>query len=117
MAFVGSGALTAHHRITGTLRLSPAFVGSEPGCKGYGGYTDINAGAGVVLKDGDGKILGTGQLQTGSGDAASCSFPFTIDNVPEVPFYSVEVSHRGQITESLAELQADGWNFGLTLGK
>jgi len=33
-----------------------------------------------------------------------CAFPFTFDNVPEVPFYSIEISQRGAISYSLAEM-------------
>ena len=117
VAFIESGALTPHHTITGTLALSNAAIVTGSECKGYGGYADIVAGAGVVLKDGDGKILGTSELGTGSGTAALCTFPFTIYDVPEVSFYSVEVSHRGQVTESLADLKASNWTFILTLGK
>lgn len=123
VALAGSGSLTPHHTIAGTFDLlatdqtfpSIEMVGS--GCDGTGGYGDIAPGAQVTLKDGDGKILGSTSLSTGSGSTSSCTFKFSIANVPEVPFYSVEIGRRGAVTDSLAEMQATGWVFGLTLGK
>ena len=123
VALAGSGSLTPHHTIAGTFDVlatdqtfpSLQMVGSA--CEGTGGYADISPGAQVTLKDGDGKVLGTTQLQMGSGSTSSCTFKFSIDSVPEVPFYSLEVSHRGAITDSLAQMQAHNWAFGLTLGK
>ena len=123
IALAGSGSLTPQHTISGSFDVlatdqtfpSIQMVGS--GCQGTGGYADIVPGAQVTLKDGDGKTLGSTQLSSGTGTTSSCTFTFSIDNVPEVPFYSLEVSHRGAITESLAQMQADAWAFGLTLGK
>jgi hypothetical protein len=35
----------------------------------------------------------------------------------DADFYSVEVSHRGEITYSRDELEAAGWSIDLTLGE
>ena len=122
IAVTSSGALAAHHTITGDFVLVesdlsfPSIKATGTSCEGTGGYSDISAGAQVTLRDGDGKTLGTTFLLSGTGTVSSCDFTFTIENVPEVPFYSVEISHRGQITNSLADMKADGWTFSLSLG-
>jgi hypothetical protein len=123
LALQASGALTPHHTITGTFDLidssldfpSIDVVGGT--CEGKGGYSDIAPGASVSLKDGDGKLLGSSSLGTGTGSTTRCTFTYTFSNVPEVPFYTVSVSRRGDVTNSLADMQARGWTFGLTLGK
>lgn len=43
-------------------------------------------------------------------------FRFTPIAVPAAAFYSVEVSHRGAITYSRADMLASGWTVALTLG-
>ena len=122
VALASSGSLTPHHTISGTFELLdtdqtfPSITVVGASCHGTGGYADIDAGAEVTLKDGDGKILGSTELSDGTGSVTSCTFTFSIADVPEVGFYSVEISHRGAITNSLAQMQANGWMFGLTLG-
>jgi hypothetical protein len=124
-AFIGlnnSGALAPHHDITGSFELidtntsfsSISTSGST--CKGTGGYGDIGPGTNATLKDGDGKILATGSLGQGAGNATHCSFAFALPAVPEAPFYQIEVGHRGGLTYSLADMQGFGWTLSLTLG-
>jgi len=123
LALISSGAIAPHHDITGTLDLvnsasAPNTIQQTgSGCQGDGGYDDIRTGAQVTLRDGAGVVLATSQLGSGSGSNLSCVFMFTISNVPEVPFYSVEISHRGGVTASLTDMRAAGWTFSLTLGK
>jgi hypothetical protein len=93
-------------------------------CYGTGGYDDISEGAQVVLRDGEGKVIGTSSLNEGHsnlgcevGDViAICTFEFIIEDVPSSDFYSVEVSHRGEINFSHEELERQGWEVSLTLG-
>jgi hypothetical protein len=62
-------------------------------------------------------ILAAASLGNGTGTTKVCNFAFTLDKVPDTAkFYSVEVSHRGQVTKSHDELVADGWKFSLSLG-
>src|SRR6266540_4247478 len=71
-----SGSKTAppttieQHVITGTMTLadtsSDAVLDLGGGaCAGYDGYSDMEAGAGVVISDGTGKVVGNGQLEEG----------------------------------------------------
>ncbi len=112
------------HTVTGTLTLntSPSWTlllpGQGPGqCLGKGGYSDIADGASVTLRDEKGTILGAASLREGMLAGAGCNFPFTLTDVPDTAtFYAVTISHRGEISKSHAEMVADGWVFGLTLG-
>ncbi len=110
-AVVQSGALSPHHTVNGTFVIVGETCGST-------GYSDIKSGTPVTLRDGDNKILGSTSLPSGAFDATAggCAFKFAIDGVPEVPFYSIEVGRRGQVTNSLEEMKNAGWTFGLSLG-
>lgn len=44
-----------------------------------------------------------------------CEFAFEAD-VPASPFYSIEVSHRGEINYSYDDMVENDWTVGLTLG-
>lgn len=83
-------------------------------CSGLGGYSDIRAGAQVVIRDAQGRQVALGALSSGSlGEAAFdgavliCDFEFVVAGVPDTDeIYSVEVTHRGEI--SFKKSQATG---------
>ncbi|ONH54597.1 hypothetical protein CcI49_29980 [Frankia sp. CcI49] len=87
-------------------------------CDGSGGYSDIHRGAQATLTDAEGTIVSTTRIGNGThGGSAHCTFPFTFLPIEvESGFYSVEISRRGKITKSVAELDADEWTFELSLG-
>ena len=121
LALTNSGAFVPHHTISGTFTLldtstEPSITRSGSGCEGGGGYNDIRPGAGITLKDGDGKVLATSSLGAGSGTNTSCDFTFSLTNVPEVPFYTIEISHRGALSYSLSDMKAQVWDLALSLG-
>src|SRR5258708_32821080 len=119
------------HTVTGSFTLIDSLSFERFGpfavdgihCAGHGGYGDIGPGTGVVLKDGDGRTLAVGQLGAGvpSDSAGSrpfrCAFTFTLTDVPEVPFYALEVSHRGASSYSLADIKALNWTAVQTLDR
>jgi hypothetical protein len=116
---LSSSAGTPSHTIIGSLTLTDTDELWSKGddCQGSGGYDDIRTGAQVVVKDGSGRLLGTSSLLSGTAsDSFSCDFAFFVDDVPDADFYSVEVSHRGEITNSRKELEDNAWIVGLTLG-
>ena len=124
IATVQSGPpASALHKISGGLTLTVVSAEIFTGCDGMGGYRDISRGAGVTVKDGDGKIVGSGSLGEGVRGSSqyagifNCRFPFSVDNVPEVPFYSLTVGQRAGITYSLADMKAKGWVVDVTLGR
>lgn len=110
------------HRIQGTLTLSDDSVdiGDNATCHGTGGYDDITAGLGVVVRDGAGVVLATSALGSGSypdvSDLSTCRFVFSVTNVPEASFYSIEVGHRGDLTYSFTELEERDWTVAFELG-
>lgn len=107
------------HTIAGTFVLTDAGVAySATDCSGTGGYSDIKAGTGVVLKDGAGKTIGTSNLvnDVSSSAAGKCAYTFTVE-APYADFYAVAVGHRGELTYSNAEMTARGWAVGFTLGE
>lgn len=106
--------------LSGTLVLAD-FDGWEEtgatGCTGTGGYSDISEGAAVTVKDQDGRIIATSSLGKSHATSTTCEFQFVITPLPRADFYSIEVSHRGEVTYSKADLQAQDWTVALTLGK
>lgn len=101
---------------------TPADPTAPQGCFSTGGFTDVNAGTPVVVKDASGKIIGTGQLGEGHYTSSSglieegtlCTFDFSV-SVPDASFYSIEVSHRGVQSFSKSDLESVGWNVQLSL--
>jgi hypothetical protein len=113
--------------LIGSVRLSSpdAFEAdrntSPPACRGTGGYDDITEGAQVTVYDSAGKIVATDQLGAGTpgGQAldlppSNCTFPITM-KVPGSDFYAVEVSHRGKVTFSRAQVESG--DVALTIGR
>jgi hypothetical protein len=91
------------------------------GCIGDGGYSDIGPAAQVTVRNGSGDILGVGSLGSGTPTAgapkARCTYRATVAEVPAGEgFYAVEIASRGEITQSEAELKANGGKFELSLG-
>lgn len=110
------------HTIVGHLTVSDrsyssSIIAVETRCYGSGGYSDLKEGATVTLSDQSSTILASTALGPGVGSKAECAFPFALIGVPDTAsFYVIEVSHRGQISKSHAEMVTDGWVFELTLG-
>jgi hypothetical protein len=96
--------------------LYPAFGPGD--CIGKGGYDDITVGAGVVIVDGTGTTIAVGHLGEGIYDknATSCTFDFTVEDVPSAKFYSIRIGRRGGPTFSLEELEELDWTMDLSLG-
>ena len=113
------GTFTVSDAGDATLGIGPSIGGTDNDCYGTGGYSDISSGASVTVKDGQGRILATSSLGSGSGTilgiAAVCTFRFKVV-VPDSGFYSVEVGHRGSLDFSRDQLASKGWHVDLTLG-
>ncbi|MFI9615370.1 hypothetical protein ACIHCM_27455 [Streptomyces sp. NPDC052023] len=101
----------------GTLTVAELGPGLDPGelCSGTGGYSDIDFGTQVTVTDAVGTLVAMGSLGFGEKTEQGCQFPFTVDDItPGSKFYTVEVSHRGGLTQTEEELRAGG--LGFTLG-
>lgn len=82
-----------------------------PGGSG-GGYSDIVAGAPVVVEDGAGVVLATTTLSGGQVNMNGCMFTFQV-KVPDIPIYRVTVTHRGAMTRSRDDMAAQGWHVAM----
>lgn len=112
--------------ITGTMTLDRGDfewgVNSTTDLRCYGrrGYDDIRGGAQVTVTDPNGKVIALGKLDEGKATVGSdqrateCVFPFKVDGVPASHgFYGVEVSHRGVLRYSEADIQSKKLEFTL----
>ena len=75
--------------------------GSNYYCSGTGGYDDLESGASVVIRNSDGKQVGLGVLRGGESTESedTCVFTFVVEDVDDGDeLYSVEVTHRGEVT-------------------
>lgn len=123
----GSGPASEHLRgdVLVVDRLTYVDSGDVLGssCEGQSGFSDLRDGAQVVVKDGEGTIVGTARL--GSGKLANdghvnkpaadaCQFAFDL-SIPRRDYYSVEVASRVQ-TVARRDLEQAGWQIHLTLG-
>ncbi len=99
--------------VTGEFTLTDYSTAAFGACEGDGGYSDLGAQTEAVLRDGSGAILGTANLGTVSfTDGAACTWKVEFDKVPDDrDFYTFEVSRRGEIRSSRAELESNGWKF------
>jgi hypothetical protein len=110
------------HVLSGTVLLTDSSVSDlDPGdsCRGTGGYSDINAGAQVVLTDGNGTTLSTTVLSSGEFDGRGCVFAFELRDVRHADYYRLAVAgtNRGQLQYSYGELAGDSWSVQLSLGE
>jgi hypothetical protein len=94
------------------------FENALPGkCEGNGGYSDLSAGASVILKDESDRTIAATSLGWGTSDSTVCTFKFTLSDVPDnATFYNIEVSHRGTVSFSHADMVKSGWTIGLSIG-
>lgn len=111
-----TGVKSSTIALTGSMTLYDTDVRSYgSGCGGTGGYSDIAEGASVTIYDDAGKIVGTGHLGNSTIiGGVSCEFAFSVDVPDGKPFYQVEVTHRGKVTYSAADVKAG--NVQLSLG-
>ena len=78
-------------------------------CTGWHGFDDIAEGAAVTVRDDSDHIIGDGKLRSGVFDGKQeCALHFFIDGLPDRPYYQVEVTHRGRVTVSRADLINSG---------
>jgi Protein of unknown function (DUF732) len=99
--------------ITGTFILSDnAGVGGIESdgttCQGANGYSDVNPGTIVTLKNGKGEILATTTLGSGKSGSANCTFTFTLPVTEGQERYVLSVGHRGEFSYSFEQLVAKG---------
>lgn len=106
--------------VNGTVTVTADSLSSEQtmdgSCVTGNGYDDVRTGAQVTVRDDASKVVALGALTEGHvteqftegaliGYAYKCTFKFAVTGVPEGhAIYSVEVSHRGELHYSRADL-------------
>ena len=111
-----AGGTEENFSTDGTLTVSGIGAGLDSGdpCSGTDGYSDIDFGTQVSVTDAAGTLVAKGSLGLGKETELGCEFPFTVDDItPGSKFYTVEVSHRGGLTQTEDELRAGGLAFTL----
>jgi hypothetical protein len=101
-----------------TARGSFDLIDNDDGgaCDPPDGYSDLVAGSQVIITSG-GKTLAVGELGAGhpESDNTTCHYTYSVKDVPlGYKFYGVEISHRGVIQESAADME-DG-KIALSIG-
>ncbi len=118
----GEPSPTPAQTLQGTMTLSDGFTKSSFGlaatrfCEGEGGYDDMREGAQVTVRDGSDELIASGRLAEGEVVTGGCEFSFAVQDVPTAAFYTIEVSHRGGLAYSAAEMEAADWDVAFTLG-
>ncbi len=87
---------------------SPSIDVDGSDCEGTGGYSDVNAGTPVTVKNGKGEILTTTYLEQGRGGRYMCTFGITFEITEGQDRYVVNVGRRGELSFSFAELSSNG---------
>jgi hypothetical protein len=102
--------------LLGTFELTDGVIGDGAGgCKGTDGYSDIFEGTSVTVYDAEGTVIATGYLGESTRNGSTCEFQVAVSDVPAGEgFYSLEISHRGQV--QLSEEEARTGAFSATLG-
>lgn len=119
LAACGGGSKT----LTGTLTMD--YADTDNCRSGVLGYDDIRVLANVVVRDGEGNVVGMGRItgskhhhgiMAGSSDDDTCVFEFFADVTRKADFYTVEIAGRGGPIYSHDELEDSGWLLQLSLG-
>lgn len=112
-----ASAKPSGHTLTGGLTLNDEDTAQNI-CTGTGGYSDIASGASVTVENQSGTIIGTGTLGPGrvGPGFANCVYTFVVPGLPDESFYQVEVTHRGFVSYSRADIVANKWIVEMTLG-
>jgi hypothetical protein len=118
-------AAQPNHRLDGSYTVHGVFPHRNYGapCKGAeAGYADIHAGTPVVVRDKSGAAVGSATLGDGilhqqplRGRDDDCQFRYSL-TVPERDTYRIQVSGRGYVEFSRADLERSGWKADLTVG-
>lgn len=88
----GMQALGGTVSLPGTI--NEGFVIADDGCVGLGRYAGLEAGQQVIVRDGQGAIIGVTELAA-TESAVVCSWTFAAD-VPESDYYAVSIPTVGE---------------------
>lgn len=104
--------------IEGAVRLHDDDESWQGTCAGDGGFSNIYSDAQVVVLNEQSETLATGRLSSGLAlNPTTCTFDFTVDEVPKADFYTIEVSGRGGPIFSYEDMEANSWQVSLSIGE
>ncbi len=83
------------------------------------GYSDVDPGTPVTVKDASGTIVAADALSAGIESGDNCVFTVYFDDPVKLTsnFYSVEAGRRGSVTFTKAELTESGGKLAISLGE
>ncbi|MDF3341493.1 DUF732 domain-containing protein [Mycolicibacterium septicum] len=77
-------------------------------CQGANGYSDVNSGTLVTVKNGKGAVLASTTLGPGKSGESNCTFSFTVSLTEGEDRYVLSVGRRGEFSYSFEQLVAKG---------
>lgn len=125
-------AENATKTLTGSFEIRDLAYQEQAGgpCSGSDGYSDIDAGTAISIKNGSGQLIAVGSLGAGvrvaTPDAEQymvggriqtyCVFPIEVKGIPVSDFYQIEVGRRGVLPYTREALEQKNWQLTITLG-
>lgn len=91
--------------VKGGMELLTTDVDTTAGCSGTGGFDDIRDGADVEITDENGKTIAVTQLEHSAPIDGGCVLFWEADVPKGKDFYGVEITHRGVIKYTEAQLR------------
>ncbi|MDJ0579049.1 hypothetical protein [Crocosphaera sp.] len=103
--------------VTGQFMLvSERFWRDGDRCEGIRGYSDINSGTPIIVRDENNNIIANGELGIGIlEDRVTCVYPIIAFELPKAKYYQFEIGKR-DITYSREQLLKNGFKLELFLG-
>lgn len=80
-----------------------------------GGFSDLTDGAPVQALDGNGDVLGQGELYDGTTTINGTVFKFKVSGLKRTDFYTFDIGSRHAMS-SFGQLQAESWNANYSIG-
>lgn len=115
---VGAGTPASGRQVlSGTVSLpgtiNEGFVIADDGCVGLGRYTGVEPGQQVIVRDGQGDIIGVTELAA-TDSAVVCRWTFAAD-VPASDYYAVSIPSVAEHVYTGDEVSASGGRIELEL--
>lgn len=101
-----SSSTPASIQVSATLVLADTRSAIRGCSTSGGGYSDLAAGAQVTVTDENAAVLAVTELQAPTSVELNCEFAFSVAVPPGHKFYGFEVSHRGVIRYTEAQVRS-----------
>jgi hypothetical protein len=99
------------------LTIKFGLLDADSSCSGgSGGYSDIDPGMPVTVRDQDNKIIASTTLPEDGEGGFGCIWTMRVAVPDDAEQYSIEGGSRGAVTYSRQQLEEDDWTAELVLG-